>query len=115
MTTTNQPMMSPTQEDRSAVDERLRQAVLDKRQAEIEAWNRQISEVRDNLNQLTDEARKEAQKRLDQLVQARDQGMEQLTRLREATQSNWESLLQQSDTTFQALADRFHNLVENNT
>ena len=71
----------------------MRQAIVDRRQAEIDAWNSQI----------------------EQLVQARDQGMEQLQRLREATQSNRENLLQQTDNTFQDLADRLHKLVESNT
>lgn len=103
------------QDDRAAVDERLKQAILDKRQAEIDAWNNQIEQLKGSLNQLSDEARQEAQKRLDQLVQAREQGMEQLQHLRQATRSNWETLLQQSDATFQNLADRFHSLVEKNT
>ncbi len=115
MTTTNQTMNAVTQEDRSAVDDRLRQAILDKRQAEIDAWNNQIEQVRSSLDQLTDEARQEGQKRLDQLVQARDQGIAQLKQLQEATQTNWDNLLQQTDAAFQNLADRFHALVESNT
>ncbi|MCP9886336.1 hypothetical protein KBY96_00065 [Cyanobium sp. ATX 6A2] len=125
MTTTNQAMPTGDQttgaqspgahDDRAAVDERLKQAILDKRQAEIDAWNHQIEQLKGSLNQLSEEARQEAQKRLDQLVQAREEGMEQLQHLRQATRSNWETLLQQSDATFQNLADRFHNLVENNT
>ena len=114
MTNTNQVMTTGAQQDSAAVDERLKQAILDKRQSDIDAWNRHIEQLEGNLNQLTDEARQEAQKRLDQLMQARDQGMEQLQDLRQATQSNWETLLQQSDATFQNLADRFHKLVEKN-
>ena len=115
MTNTNQVMTTGAQEDSAAVDERLKQSILDKRQADIDAWDRQIEQLEGNFNQLTDEARQEAQKRLDQLVQARDQGMEQLQHLRQATRSNWETLLQQSDATVQNLADRFRNLVEKNT
>jgi vacuolar-type H+-ATPase subunit H len=115
MTNTNQVMTTGAQEDSAAVDERLKQSILDKRQADIDAWDRQIEQLEGNFNQLTDEARQEAQKRLDQLVQARDQGMEQLQHLRQATRSNWETLLQQSDATFQNMADRFHNLLEKNT
>ncbi|MEO1004183.1 MAG: hypothetical protein AAFX65_13885 [Cyanobacteria bacterium J06638_7] len=114
MTTTNQTIPSTTQESREAVDERLRQAVLDKRQSEIEAWNRQIEELRSGLSNLTEDARQEIEKRVDQLLQARDQGMEQLQRLQEATQDNWQQLLEQSDATFGSLADRFHALVESN-
>ncbi|TVS01462.1 MAG: hypothetical protein EA413_13930 [Cyanobium sp. PLM2.Bin73] len=104
-----------TTSNQAQVDERLKQAILDKRQAEIDAWNTKIVQLRSNLNQLTDDARQETQKRVDQLVQARDQGLEQLQQLRQASQNNWESLLQQSDATFQKLADRFHDLVEKNT
>jgi hypothetical protein len=108
-------MITGSQQDSTAVDVRLKQSLLDKRQADTDAWNRHIEQLEGNLNQLTDEARQEAQKRMDQLVQARDQGMEQLRHLRRATQGNWGTLLQQSDATFQNLADHFHYLVEKNT
>lgn len=115
MNTTIQPMNTVTTTDRQAADEQLKQAILDKRQAEIDAWNNQIDQFRNNLQSLADDARLEAQKRLDNVVQARDQGVDQLKRLRDATQENYERLLKESDTAFQQLADQFHGLVENNT
>ncbi len=118
MTATNtidQPMNPVKGEDRSATDERLRQALLDKRQAEIEAWNRQIEQFRDNLKGFAEDARAEALKRLDAMVQARDQGIEQLRELRQATHDNFDGLLRQTDTAFQKLADQFHSLVQRNT
>ena len=115
MNTTIQSNNTATAADRNAVDENLKQAILDKRQAEIDAWNNQIDQFRDNLQNLADDARQEAQKRLDSVVEARNQGVEQLRQLRDATQDNFERLLKESDTAFQKLADQFHGLVEDNT
>jgi DNA anti-recombination protein RmuC len=115
MNTTIQSNSTATAADRHAVDENLKQAILDKRQAEIDAWNNQIEQFRDNLQNLADDARQETQKRLDSVVEARNQGVEQLRQLRDATQDNFERLLKESDTAFQKLADQFHGLVEDNT
>ncbi len=110
-----QQKSSVSGEDRAAVDKQLWQAIVDKRQVEIDAWNQRIEMLRDNLTQLGDDARLVAQKRLDDLVQARDQAVDQLSQLRQATQDNVENLLKQSDATFQNLAETFHDLVESNT
>ncbi|NQV10396.1 MAG: hypothetical protein HQ527_04395 [Cyanobacteria bacterium] len=106
------PTASAASEDQAAVDERLKQSILDKRQVDIEAWDLQIEQFRSSLNGLAGDVQQVAQDRLDELVQARDQSVEQLNQLRQTTQDNVEGLLEQTKTSFEKLADEFKSLVD---
>ena len=112
MITTHNPMPTTSSEvDQRRANEQLRQAILDKKQAQIEAWSAQIDEMQQRLQSAAESVRGETEKRLAELRQARDQANVQLESLQKATQDSWESLLQQSDTFFQELAGRFHEFV----
>ncbi|CAK6690551.1 hypothetical protein [Synechococcus sp. CBW1107] len=111
-TTIYNPMPSTTSEvDQQLANEELRQAILDKKEAQIEAWSAQIAKMQQGLQTVAEGVRDETEKRLAELLQARDQARVQLESLQKATQDSWDSLLQQSDTFFQDLAKRFHEFV----
>jgi glycyl-tRNA synthetase beta subunit len=109
--TTQQPISNQV-DGQSQVDERLRQAILDKKQAQIEAWSQQIEHLQQALQSVSSELRVEAQKRVIALTDARDQALTQVESLKRASQENWHALLMQTDHLFQDLATRFHDFVE---
>lgn len=98
--------------DQSQVNEQLRTAILDKKQAQVEAWSKQIETLRAGLQDAAATMRNETEKRVAELTEARDQASEQLVRLQNSTQETWASILQQSDELFQDLAERFHSFVD---
>lgn len=98
--------------DQSQVNEQLRTAILDKKQAQVEAWSKQIETLRAGLQDAAATMRNETEKRVADLTEARDQASEQLVRLQNSTQETWASILQQSDELFQDLAERFHFFVD---
>ncbi len=112
MTPTNTTMQASRSElDQRLADEQLRQAILDKKQAQIEAWSAQIDQLQQGLQNAAESVRTETEKRLAELRQARDQAQVQLESLQQATKDSWDSLLQHSDSFFQDLAGRFHEFV----
>ena len=108
MTTTHTPMATSRSEvDQQRADEQLREAILAKKQAQLQAWSAQIEQMQQGLLSMAENLRGETGKRLAELRQARTQ----LERLQQATQESWESLLQESDSFFQDVARRFHAFV----
>ncbi|QNI69698.1 hypothetical protein [Cyanobium sp. NS01] len=97
--------------DQTLANEQLRQAILDKKQAQIEAWSAQIEQLQQGMQSVAENLRDETEKRLEELRQARGQARAQLESLQQATQDSWDSLLQKSDHFFQDLAERFHAFV----
>lgn len=114
MTNTTQRPSSDQAEGQSQVDERLRLAILDKKEAQIKAWSQQIENLQQTLQGLSAELRLKTEKRVLELTNARDQAFDQVNILKRATQENWETLLVQTDHLFQNLATRFHEFVERN-
>jgi glycyl-tRNA synthetase beta subunit len=112
MTNTSERSISNQVEAQSQVDERLRQAILDKKHAQIEAWSQQIEHLQQVLHSVSSELRVETEKRVIELSDARDQAFAQVERLKLASQENWDTLLMQTDHLFQDLATRFHELVD---
>lgn len=100
-----------TRAEQHLADEQLKQAILNKKQAQIDAWSLQIDRLRQSLDSAADTVRAVTEQRLADLEQARDQGLDQLEGLRQATRETWGSLLRQSDDLFQDLASRFHDLA----
>lgn len=96
------------------VDERLRQAILDKKQAQIKAWSRQIEHLQQALQTVSSELRFETEKRLIEMTDAQNQAFAQVESLKRATQEKWDMLLIQTDHLLQDLATRFHEFVERN-
>lgn len=112
MTNTNTPMpTTSTAVDQQRANEQLRQAILAKKQAQIQAWSAQIEQMQQGLKSVADSVRNETEKRLAELSHARDQARVQLESLQQATQESWESLLQQTDSVFQDISRRFHEFV----
>ncbi len=112
MTNTTQRPISNQVEGQSQVDEHLRQAILDKKQAQIKAWSQQIEHLQQTLQNVSSELRVETEKRVIELTDARDQAFAQVESLKRATHENWHTLLMQTDHLFQDLATRFHEFVE---
>ena len=74
MTPTNNPMPTIRSDvDQQRANEQLRQAILDKKQAQIEAWSVQIEQMQLSLESAAESVRAETEKRLAELRQARDQ------------------------------------------
>jgi glycyl-tRNA synthetase beta subunit len=112
MTNTTQRPISGQVEGQGQVDQRLRQAILDKKEAQIKAWSQQIEHLQEALKNVSSELFVEAEKRVIELTEARDQAFTQVESLQRATQENWDTLLIQTDHLFQDLANRFHEFVE---
>lgn len=115
MTSIQQQPTMPTSTDQSQVDDQLRQAVLAKKEAQLQEWSAQIERLQAQVKQMSADVRIETEKKIDQLITARDQAGSRLEELRTATRETWEDLLRQSDTTFQAIADQFHSFVSKHT
>lgn len=94
------------------VDERLRQAILDKKQAQIEAWTIQIEQLRERLQTVAGDVRSETEQHLNDLIAAKDQAIVKLEQLKKSTQQTWADVLSQTDEAFQNLADRFHRFAQ---
>ena len=112
MTNPTQGPVSNQAEGQSQVDERLRQAILDKKQAQTNAWSQQIEHLDQTLQYVSSELRVETGNRVIELTNARDQALAQVENLKWASQENWHALLMQTDHLFQDLATRFHEFVE---
>ncbi|NQV09823.1 MAG: hypothetical protein HQ527_01445 [Cyanobacteria bacterium] len=98
--------------DQTQVNEQLRKAVLEKKQAQVEAWSMQIEKLQEGLKDAAANVRDETEKRVADLTEARDQASEQLAQLQQSTQETWASILEQSDEVFRDLAERFHAFTE---
>jgi ElaB/YqjD/DUF883 family membrane-anchored ribosome-binding protein len=112
MSTINKPT-TRDDVDQSQVNEQLRKAILDKKQAQVEAWSKEIEKLQASLQDVADNVRNESAKRVADLTEARDKAREQLDRLQQSTQETWGSILQQSDEVFQDLAEHFHAMAQN--
>lgn len=112
MTITNPSIPTSSGQDQSQVDERLRQAILDKKEAQIEAWTMQIEQLREHLKDVAANVRQETEQRLSDLVAARDRALTRLEQLKQSTQQSWAEVLSHTDAAFQELADRFHSFAE---
>lgn len=114
MTTTTKPTTSASRDDQNHANAQLKEAVLNKKRVQIEAWSAQIEQLQQGMSGLADSVRRITRQRLDELINARNQATAQLDQLQQSSQGNWDSLLQQSDAFFQDLADRFHRFASNN-
>ena len=115
MTSIQQPSTTPTSADQSHVDDQLRQAVLAKKEAQLQEWSAQIEKLQATVKQVGADVRSETEKKIDALIAARYQAGSRLEELRTAPRETWEDLLRQSDTTFQTVADQFHSFVRQHT
>lgn len=115
MTTTTQQTSTSNVGDQSQVDAQLKQAIVDKKNAQIQAWSQQINQLQQAMQSVSSELRSESEQKISDLTAARDQAVTQVHNLQQATQDNWEALLKQTDQLFQGLADRFHGFVDKNS
>ncbi|MEB3322289.1 MAG: hypothetical protein VKI81_05650 [Synechococcaceae cyanobacterium] len=104
-----------TQQNQAKVDERLRQAIIDKKRQQIEEWSDRISKLQARVQQSVANVRRESYRQLEDLIAARDAASARLEKLVDSTQETWSDVLQQTDSAFQALADRFHGFVNSHT
>ena len=64
MTPTNNPMPTIRSDvDQQRANEQLRQAILDKKQAQIEAWSAQIEQLQQSMQSVAENLRDETEKR----------------------------------------------------
>lgn len=112
MTNTSHLTVTKNDLDQRQADEQLRKAILEKRQAQIDAWSRQVETLQEGLKDGASNVRQATDKHLDDLSAAVDQARRQLDALQQATQDTWSSMLKQSDDVFQGLADRFHAFTQ---
>ncbi|WP_216903536.1 hypothetical protein [Synechococcus sp. CCY 9618] len=113
MTSTQQQTSTRSSGNMDNVDERLRQAILDKRQAQIQELSEKIDRLQNQARQVADDVRSETQSKIDDLKAARDAATARLEELKQGTQETWSSLLEQTDEAFQSMSDRFHSFVNN--
>ncbi len=111
MTSTQRNTSNRSSAQMDNVDERLRQAILDKRQAQIQEFSEKIDQLQNQARQVADEVRNRTQSRMDELRAARDAATARLEELKQSTQETWEGLLAQTDEAFQTMSDRFHSFV----
>ncbi len=111
MTSTQLNTSSSSSARMDNVDERLRQAILDKRQAQIQEFSEKIDQLQNQARQVADEVRNRTQNQLDELQSARDAAMSRLEELKQGTQETWSGLLAKTDEAFQSMSDRFHSFV----
>jgi septal ring factor EnvC (AmiA/AmiB activator) len=111
MTTSNPAPAADSSIDQSQVNQQLRDAIVAKKEAQIEAWNRQIEKLQQDLQSVAGDVRAATEQRLAELREARDRAQAQLERLRQATRESWQEILRQSDELFQDLARRFHEFA----
>jgi hypothetical protein len=114
MTTTTKLATTADRNDQSPANAQLKEAVLNKKRVQIEAWSGQIEELQQGMSGLAESVRRTTRQHLDELINARNQATAQLEQLQQSSQENWESLLQQSDALFQDLAGRFHRFASKN-
>jgi uncharacterized coiled-coil DUF342 family protein len=115
MTTTEQQTTQRTTKEMGDVDERLRQAILDKRQAQIRELTEKIDQLQRQADHVAEGVRSETRSRLDDLRAARDAAMARLEELKRSTQETWAGLLMQTDEAFQSMSDHFHAFVNSQT
>ena len=114
MTTTTKLATTADRNDQSPANAQLKEAVLNKKRVQIEAWSGQIEELQQGMSGLAESVRRTTRQHLDELINARNKATAQLEQLQQSSQENWESLLQQSDALFQDLAGRFHRFASKN-
>ncbi len=110
----NAPLSNDSRNDQDRANAQLKEAVLNKKRVQIEAWSAQIEQLQEGLSGLADSMRSTTRQRLDDLSNARNQATAQLEQLQQSSQENWDALLQQSDAFFHDLADRFHRFASKN-
>lgn len=110
----NTPLSNDSRNDQERANAQLKEAVLNKKRVQIEAWSAQIEQLQEGLSGLADGVRNTTRQRLDDLNNARNQATAQLEQLQQSSQENWDTLLQQSDAFFHDLADRFHRFASKN-
>ena len=115
MTTTSHTSSNPSSQQMADVDERLRQAILDKRQAQIRELSERIDQLQNQTRQVTEEVREGTLRRIEDLKAARDAAASHLEGLKQATQDTWAQLLEKTDNAFQSMSDRFHAFVNGQT
>ncbi|MEA5441587.1 hypothetical protein [Cyanobium gracile] len=109
--TTQQHIVSRSSQEMANVDERLRQAILDKRQAQIQELSDKIDQLQNQAKQVAEGVRDETQSKLKELRAARDAATSRLQELQRSSQDAWSGLLEQTDEAFQSMSDRFHAFV----
>ncbi|MEX1317467.1 MAG: hypothetical protein AB1Z22_10125 [Synechococcaceae cyanobacterium] len=96
-------------------DEQKRQAELDKREALLREWSAEIDKRKAQIQQAKADAQQESvvqlENQLDQLITSRDAAKAELEKLREAGESTWTRLLEETDSLFQSAAQKFHEFV----
>ena len=70
--TTQQPTINYSSQEMANVDERLRQAILDKRQSQMKELSDKIDQLQHQTKQLADSVRAETESKLKELRAARD-------------------------------------------
>jgi uncharacterized coiled-coil DUF342 family protein len=109
--TTQQPTISRSSQEMDNVDDRLRQAILDKRQAQIQELSEKIDQLQHQAKQVAEGVRDETERKLAELRAARDAANSRLQELQRSTQDAWSGLLEQTDDALQSVSDRFHAFV----
>ncbi len=110
----NAPLSNDSRNDQDRANAQLKEAVLNKKRVQIEAWSAQIEQLQEGMSGLADSMRSTTRQRLDDLSNARNQATAQLEQLQQSSQENWDALLQQSDAFFHDLAVRFHRFASKN-
>jgi DNA anti-recombination protein RmuC len=115
MTTTEQQTTQRNTKEMGDVDERLRQAILDKRQAQIRELTATIDQLQRQADQVAEGVRSETGRRLDDLRAARESAMARLEELKRSIQETQAGLLVQNNEAFQSISDSFHAFVNSQT
>jgi chromosome segregation ATPase len=110
-----QSKINPMSDQTGNVDARLRQAIIDKKEAQIKEWSEQIDQVQATLQNTADGVRSDAGQKIEELKSARDAARARLDELTQATRETWSDVLKQTDSVFQTMSDRFHEFVSNNS
>ena len=109
--TIQQPTINRSSQEMANLDERLRQAILDKRQAQIQELSDKIDQLQHQARQVAEGVRDETESKLEELRAARDAARSRLQELQRSTQEAWSSVLEQTDEALQSVSDRFHAFV----
>lgn len=115
MTTAQQPTGNRSSQEMVNVDERLRQAILDKRQAQIAELSERMDQLQNQTKHVAENLGSETERKLNALKEARQTALSRLDDLRQGTQDNWAGLLEQADQALQSMSDRFHAFVNSQT
>lgn len=109
--TTQQPTINHSSQEMANVDERLRQAILDKRQSQMKELSDKVDQLQHQAKQVAEGVRDEAESKLEKLRAARDAASSRLQELQHSTQDAWANVLEQTDEALQSVSDRFHAYV----